>query len=332
MMALCLGACADSRSATGAARGDTGGSFESHSYTNQSGTRTYKLYTPATDSGQALPLLVDLHGCSSNADEEARWSRFNELAEQFRVLVAYPEQDPDANGSRCWNWFLDAHQHRDAGEPSLIAGITRQVLTQRAVDTRRIYIAGISAGGAMANIMAVTYPDLYAAAMIYAGCQYSGFCFGTISPIPPEAAGETAYREMGAHARVVPVLVLQGDADPLVPYPNADIIVQQYLASGDWSDDGTNNGSIPREPGATSSGQRPGGRSYEVDQYHDAAGCLLAERWLVHGMGQQWATQSDGSPRDAALTDPLAPDLSTPAFEFLLSRAMPLDGTLCTGA
>ncbi|MGH8428971.1 MAG: extracellular catalytic domain type 1 short-chain-length polyhydroxyalkanoate depolymerase, partial [Solimonas sp.] len=197
-------------------------SFEPYAYTNAAGTRSYKVYVPSSYSGKALPLTVDLHGCSSNADEEARWSRFNELAERYGMLMAYPEQDEQANSGRCWNWFLPDHQSRDAGEPTLIAGITREVMDRWSVDARRVYIAGISAGGAMANVMAVTYPDLYAAAMIYAGCEYKGTtCLGAVAALPPETAGQLAYQEMGGRARVLPVLVIQGDADPLVPYPNA---------------------------------------------------------------------------------------------------------------
>lgn len=308
------------------------GSFESYTYTDAAGTRNYKVYVPAAYSGAvALPLIVDLHGCGSSADEEARWSRFNELAETFRVLVAYPEQDPNANGGRCWNWFLPEHQARDAGEPSLIAGITREVMSRWSVDARRVYVAGVSAGGAMSDIMAVTYPDLYAAAMIYAGCEYKGTtCLGAVAALPAETSGQMAYEAMGAHARVVPVLVIQGDSDPLVPYPNAELIVQQFLASDDWADNGVNDGSVSRSRSATRAGEKPGGRSYDIDDYTDAAGCLLAQRWLIHGTGHMWSNAaSNGSPRDTALTDPLGPDVSTPTFEFLLSYVMPGSGTAC---
>jgi poly(3-hydroxybutyrate) depolymerase len=199
------------------------------------------------------------------------------------------------------------------------------------VDARRVYVGGISAGGAMADVMAVTYPDLYAAAMVYAGCEYKGeSCFAAVAALPAETSGQLAYQEMGPRARVVPVIVLQGTADPLVPFPNAELVVQQFLASADWSDDGANNGSIAREPATTWNGEVPGGRSYEVDEYRDSAGCLLAQRWLVNGMGHQWAMgESAGTPRDALLIDPLAPDLSTPTVEFFLSHPQPEGGVAC---
>ncbi len=310
-----------------------GGSFERFSYTNPAGTRTYKVYVPASYTGDAVPLIVDLHGCGSNADEEARWSRFNELAETYRVLVAYPEQDPNANGSRCWNWFLAEHQSRDAGEPSLIAGITREVMSRWHVDARRVYVAGISAGGAMSDIMAVTYPELYAAAMIYAGCEYKGgpSCLGSTGTLSGEASGQMAYEAMGPRARVVPIFVIQGDTDPVVPPANAELVVQQFLASDDWADNGQNDGSVSRNRSATRSGQKPGGQAYAIDDYTDAAGCLLVQRWLIQGMGHMWSNAaSSGSARDAALTDPSGPDVSTPTFEFLLSYVMPDSSTVCT--
>lgn len=327
---LVLAAC------TGPGRQDSrpahaGDSFERLEFVSEAGSRQYKLFVPARLPAGPAPLLIELHGCSSDADEEARWSRFNTLADGIGMLVAYPEQSEEANGSRCWNWFSPDHQSRGAGEPALIAGITREVMARFAVDPRRVYIGGISAGGAMANIMAVTYPDLFAAAMIYAGCQYRGTtCTAAVAALPPEIAGELAYQAMGELARVVPVLVLQGDRDLQVPYPNAEQIIGQWLASDDWADDGANNGSIARAPARTETGQVPGGHSFEIDTYTDASGCVLAQRWLVHGLGHAWSQgESDGSPRDQLFTDPLGPDLSSATLNFLLSHPMPVEGTGC---
>jgi poly(hydroxyalkanoate) depolymerase family esterase len=332
-LAALTAACGTSESIESIESNGTGADrFELHEYSNAAGTRSYKLFVPGSyDGAAAWPLIVELHGCGGNADEEARWSRFNELATQRRMLVVYPEQDPEANGSRCWNWFQPDHQARDAGEPSLIAGITRTVMEQWNVDARRVYVGGISAGGAMATNIAVTYPDLYAAAMIYAGCEYKGTtCTGAVAALPPEVSGELAYQAMGAHARVVPVLVVQGDQDPLVPFPNAELVVRQFLASDDWADDGSNNGSIAREPAHSWSGTVPGGRSYSVDEYRDAGGCVLAQRWLIHGMGHQWSgAQPDGSARDALLTDPLGPDITAVAADFFLTHPMPEAGPGC---
>jgi len=300
-------------------------SFEQHAYIGEAGTRTYKLFVPATAAGAGpLPLIVDLHGCSSDADEEARWSRFNLYAEAQTFLVVYPEQSTDANGSRCWNWFLPDQQARDDAEPAIIAAIAETIVQTQDVDPARVYITGISAGAAMANIVAVNYPDRFAAVMIYAGCEYRGTtCTAGLAYLPAETSGELAYQAMGEHARVVPALVLQGDRDLQVPYPNADLIVGQYLASDDWADDGANNGSVSRMPARTEVGEVPDGHSYEIDTYEDSRGCVIVQRWLVHGMGHAWSQgQSNGSARDQLLTDPLGPDLTQATIDFLLGHSL----------
>lgn len=332
-LGVALAGCGNSDPVVGTAQ-SAAGRFEAFAYTNEFGTRTYKVYTPASYDGTPAPLLVDLHGCGSNADEESRWSRFNELGEPHGLLVAYPEQDPDANGGRCWNWFVEEHQARDAGEPSIIAGITREVMARWNVDPRRVYLAGISAGGAMSDVMAVTYPDLYAAAMIYAGCEYKGgpTCLGSTGALSGDESGAASIAAMGPRARAIPAFVIQGDQDPLVPPENAELVVGQFLAIADTVDDGANDGSVARAPSATTTGTSPEGVTYEIDQYRDAAGCLLVERWLIHGMGHMWSdTEPNGSARDAALTFPNGPDVSTPTLEFLLSHRLPDTGVQCTG-
>lgn len=306
--------------------------FVRYEFSNDAGTRSYKIFIPShyrTDSD--WPLLIDLHGCGSDADEEARWSRFNELAELIGLIVVYPEQTAEANGSKCWNWFLPEHQGRGVGEPAIIAGITEYIRQIMPIDSRRVFVSGISAGGAMANIMAVNYPDIFASAMIYAGCEYKGTtCTAGVAALPADVSGELAYQAMGAAARVVPVFVIQGDRDVQVPYPNAELVVQQFLSSGDWADDGGNNKSIAREPARLESGSKPNGHSFDIQYYEDAAGCLLVEYWLIHGLGHAWSNSaSNGSPRDILLTDALGPDVSSETLRFLLNHPFPEVGKAC---
>ena len=320
------------------------GSFDWYSYTNASGTRTYKVYVPPSYDGRPMPLIVDLHGCNpDSAPTEARWSRFNQLAAQRGLLVAYPQQDPSANGAGCWNWFEPADQTRDpgttvpvqsttdTGEPSMIAGITRSVMSRWHVDARRVYVGGISAGGAMADVMAATYPDLYAAALVYAGCEYLGTtCTEGPAALPPSVSGQLAYQAMGPRARVVPVIVIHGTADEVVPYSNGKLIVEQFLHSDAWAVNGSDTAPAVSQPDHSVTGTAPGGQTYIVDEYHDAAGCLLATQWSVVGMLHAWSDgASDGSTTDTLFTDPSGPDVTAPIVDFLLSHPMPVSGRAC---
>lgn len=215
-------------------------------------TRAYALYVPAAVAAKPhkkVPLLVYLHGCNQDADDAAVGSRLEQLAERKDLLVLFPQQTKpasgtyplaDGNGAQCWNWFLPDHQSRGKGEPATIAGMTRDVMVRFAVDSDRVWVAGISAGGAMTSIMAATYPDLFTAAAPIAGCAYRACT---------DLDGTAAYAAMGVHVRVVPTLIVQSDTDMVDNLAMGGVsALRQAVSTNDLADDGRDNGSVPDEP------------------------------------------------------------------------------------
>lgn len=306
--------------------------------------RSYWLYLPpGVKPSEKVPLIVYLHGCEQTAVDAAVGSMFNQLAAARDFIVAYPQQNDtapstaplaDGNGISCWNWFLPEDQARGAGEPAAIAGITRQVIDTRLVDTRRVYIDGISAGADMADIMAVTYPDLYAAGTALAGCAYQTCT---------DATGRIAYQTMADRARVVPFLIEQGTADTVNPFPLGQTLVEQWLGTDSLA------GHYPLGPVPSSidnygfdqtpkpgSGNSciytthynfpcPGGvvgfqRSYPytVEHFRAPSGCDVVQFWIVHGLEHAYP---GGNP-EGSYTDPLGPDITAAAYDFFMQHPM----------
>src|SRR5215212_6925067 len=247
------------------------------SYTNGAGTRSYKLYVPSGYTGQAVPLIVMLHGCTQNPDDFATGTRMNGLAEEHTLLVAYPAQSGNANMQKCWNWFQASDQQRGRGEPSIIAGITKQVMDEYRVAEGRVHVTGMSAGGAMAAILGATYPDLYAAVGVHSGLAPGSAhdlssAFTAMRQGGPVVASQNGTG--GSNRKIVPTIIFHGDGDTTVHPRNGERLLVNLSRGA--------NGSSPRV--MTRQGQVPGGYEYTRFTYRDAEGRDLVEWWSVHGL------------------------------------------------
>jgi poly(hydroxyalkanoate) depolymerase family esterase len=319
-----------------AASKEHAGTFDRYEYTNDAGMRPYYVYVPSKLHKDA-PVIVYLHGCTQKAPDAAVGTRFNDLAEQEGFIVVYPEQVPEANGSRCWNWFLPEHQQRGSGEASIIAGITEEVIVRYEADRSRVFVSGASAGAVMSTNMGVAYPDVYAAIGVVAGCAYLTCT---------DVTGEIAYGAMGDNARPVPVIAFQGTADLLVNYPLGRTVLDQWLGTNDLADDGTRNQSISLEPEVEdhSQGAQPqpgsgepcvpppssfpciggalgfqGEYPHTIERYRDAEGNVLVEFWTIHGLGHAYA----GGDPAGSFTDPLGPNVTQNTYDFFMAHPMP---------
>jgi poly(hydroxyalkanoate) depolymerase family esterase len=293
----------------------------SGTFTNAAGSLDYLGYVPSTyQPGTAMPLVVALHGCTESADEFRQLTRWDALAQAKGFIVVFPQQSSNANSMKCWNFFQSADMSRGAGEPAVVAGITRWVQQHYTVDAHRTYVSGLSAGGAMSSVMAATYPDLYAAAGIGSGCEYAATaaCAGYKSA-DPVTAGQQAYKAMGSHARPMPVILFEGDQDTTVPPVNAQQIVQQWQVTDDLADDGGQNGSVPVQATGVTRGSVPGGHSYTVTSYSDGHAKELLQSWLVNGMGHAWS----GGCSCARYADPAGPDETGAMYAFFMAHPMP---------
>ncbi|HEU4843704.1 MAG TPA: PHB depolymerase family esterase [Burkholderiaceae bacterium] len=275
-----------------------GAQFITGSYANHAGERKYKLYVPSSYCGQPMPLLVMLHGCTQNPDDFAAGTRMNQVAEERHCLVVYPEQTKQANNAKCWNWFNAIDQQRGQGEPSLIAGIAGQIKRDYRVQDKEVYVAGLSAGGAMAVIVGTLYPDLFAAVGVH-----SGLPFASAQDLP--SALGAMKRGAGAHklptGSSLPIIVFHGDRDTTVHPRNGEAVTAQRL-------NGHASASVP----SVQSGSVPNGHRYTQTTHHGQDGKPVVEHWVVHGAGHAWS----GGSAHGSYTDGKGPDASREMMRF----------------
>jgi poly(hydroxyalkanoate) depolymerase family esterase len=280
-----------------------GAQYLSRSYACAAGRRSYKLYVPNRQHAGRRPLLIMLHGGTQDADDFAAGTRMNVLAEELGFLLAYPSQCKSANPSLCWNWFKPEDQVRGAGEPSIIAGITDGIVADYDIDPQRVFVAGLSAGGAMAGVMGATYPEVYAAVGVHSGLPYRSAtdvasAFSAMRGDPELQRRQQKTDPRSDHALRERTIVFHGDAEQIFhPSKAAKIIAAK---TGD---------TVERTKVRSSAS-----RAYTRAVTRDKTGTLVVEQWLIHGSGHAWS----GGSTDGTYTDPHGPDASRELLRFFL--------------
>lgn len=282
----------------------------------------YIVYVPTSyRRAHPAPLLVMAHGCQTTASEQMRANLYNRLAERKGFVVAYPDTDADEISqpgplARCWQFPLPEDWHRGTADPQAIAEITRAVMGRWNINRQRVYLMGMSAGSFMTSIMAAAYPDLYAAVGIMAGGAYAdGSCLFGAPGIPVESSAQLAFDEMGSRARVVPRLVMGGDADAGVSPACADKALEQGLRTNNLVLGASQTAPISLQPAAVREKAKPGGYGSTIRTYQDPQGCVIGQRWLIHGMGHFWSGGS-ANPELANFTDPKGPSGARASWRF----------------
>ena len=277
----------------------------------------YRLYIPSTTSLTPMPLLLLLHGCTQDAEDFATGTAMNAIADENGIAVLYPSQTAKANANKCWNWFEPAHQRRGSGEPAALSALTQQISSDHAFDTQRVFVAGMSAGGAMAVVLGEQYPELFAAVGIHSGLP-SGVANNLMQalsamkggshpivrrqPIPPirEATTPTS-------ARNQPTIVFHGAQDHTVDAANAQTIITNCLHHASAADDDITSQCIQPVPGPN---------AVTITTYSDSAKQVICEYWHLHSAGHRWS----GGDSAGTHTDAEGPNASAEMVRFFLNN------------
>ncbi|MDQ2648633.1 MAG: prolyl oligopeptidase family serine peptidase [Actinomycetota bacterium] len=280
----------------------------------------FLLYTPATyQPDRPMPLLVVAHGCQTTAQQEMEITRYSALAEREGIVVVYPEVDEVSTQlpgplRHCWGFLDPTSYFRGNAHPAAIAAVTRHVMDERAIDDERVYLVGVSAGGLMTSASAGMYPELYTAVGLVVTAGFAdGLCFTTGIGIPAEASALLAHQQMGPRARVVPAIAIAGDADLAFPPTCTHKAVEQSLRTNNLVLSGTQTAPLALLPHAERQEQVPDGLASTVSTYLDPDGCVVAEKWIIHGMAHTWP----GGAEYGGYTDTRAPDGAELTWRFL---------------
>ncbi|SEV93414.1 esterase, PHB depolymerase family [Cognatiyoonia koreensis] len=281
-----------------------GATFNDDTFTCASGSRRYRLYVPASASQGASGVVMMLHGCTQTPEDFAAGTGMNALADRDGFVVIYPAQSRGDNAQTCWNWFRRGDQRRGRGEPALLAALTQKVCAEHAVPREQTFVAGLSAGAAMAVILGETYPDVFAAVG-----AHSGLPAGSAKDVPSAFAAMAgnsldAPDPIRAEHRVRTIL-FHGSADPTVHPSNGDAIARRARSAG------------PSQSIETSTAGDAAGRTYTRDTSSDGVGTTFVESWTINGQGHAW---SGGRP-EGSYTDPKGPDASAEMIRFFFETS-----------
>jgi poly(hydroxyalkanoate) depolymerase family esterase len=285
-----------------------GAQFLDQRYSCAAGARRFRLYVPSTAGEGLQGLIVMLHGCTQNPEDFAAGTGMNALAEEHRLLVVYPAQTGGDNSMSCWNWFRPEDQMRDTGEPAIIAGLTESLRDEYAIPKDRVFVAGLSAGGAMAAIMGETYPELYGAIGVHSGLAY-GSANDVMSAFTAMRGQVGIDQASSRNGRSGPeagprMIVFHGTADTTVHPSNAERIIAGH---------GGSQGRTSRSEYGPSSETR----AYSRLVAERGDGTHGMECWMIDGAQHAWSGGSSGG----SYTDPRGPSASKAMVRFFLDGA-----------
>jgi poly(hydroxyalkanoate) depolymerase family esterase len=281
------------------------------------------------DAARPVPLVCMLHGCTQNPAAFAAATLMNEAADRHDFVVVYPGQERGRNAQRCWNWFLPEHQQRRTGEPASIVALVRDLIDTNpscTIDRERVFVAGLSAGGAMAAILATCYPDLFAAVAVHSGLAYksatsmqSAFEAMARGGGDADVQGHAAFAAMGPHARPVPTMVIHGTADSTVAPANAIHVLRQSMSANHLAAPETCDHD-PGRPTSSWRGRSDGGFAYTQSQWRDPRGTLAHELIMVDGLGHAWS----GGAAGGSYSDPRGPSATEAMWAFFATASAPV--------
>ena len=295
----------------------TSGRWLRSTYTGPAGSRSYDVYLPAGHRRTArVPLVVLLHGCNQASEEFVAATRFTALADRHGFVIVAPRQTRGYQPGGCWRWYESAHQARGTGEPAILAGIVAKVLAEPSrwrIDRSRVYAAGISAGGAMALILAATYPEVFAAVGVHSAPAYRSATSGGRALGAMRGRGAVVTPLAGA--RMAPLIVFQGTGDRVVHARSGTLVAEQWLAYDAARSAGP--GDPHRITRSRAAARRSAdGRRYTVTRWYSARGRKQLEYWRVEGLGHAWS----GGLADGSYSDSRGPRASTAMWQFFAAH------------